>query len=390
MHTTHIMRNAFSAMAIAFLAIVSTQAPAIANSKGEAIADHFIGLLSEYGASDVGYDGAEYDSSTDVTTIYDFRLVNPKEETEMTIKTLELRSVDLHASGSLSAESMVANILHLVEIDDDTQISIARMTILDPLFPLKEEIEDDNKNFVYRLASEVLIEDMVVEAEITVPVARIHISRGQLDGDIPNTMSFVIDNLVVQTKDIEDPDTREQLDKYGYREVDFSFSSNWTWDSGAEIATVGPLRFTVADMATVTFEMTAGNVTRELLMSLENEDKLMELAQLLTLVSAHYWVEDDTITDRVISIISDESDLSPSTMIGIWVDLSRRQLMDQGMPEDFIKMVVKATEYFLNNPGRMDISANPETPIPATQLMGSIMFGPAALVPLLNISVTAE
>ncbi len=390
MHTTRILRNAFSALAIAFLAIVTMQAPAIANSEGEAIADQFIRLLTEYGASDVGYDDAERDSGTDVTTIYNFRLVNPKEETEMTIKALELRSVNLHDDGSLSAESMVANILHLVEIDDDTLISITRMTIQDPLFPLEEEIDKDNNNFIYRLASEVLIEDMVVEAEITVPVARILISRGQLDGDIPNNISFVLDNLVVQTKDIEDPDSREQLDKFGYEEVDFSFSTDWTWDSNNEIATAGPVRFTVADMGTATFEMTAGNVTRELLTSLEDEDKLMELAQLLTLVSAHYWVEDDTITDRIISIMSDESDLSPSTLIGIWVDLSRRQLMDQGMPEDFIKMVVKATEYFLNNPGRIDFSANPETPIPATQLMGSIMFGPAALVPLLNISVTAE
>lgn len=390
MSTTRIIRNAFSAFAIAFLAIVSTQAPAIANSKGESIADHFIELLTEYGASDVGYDNAEYDSGTDVTTIYNFKLINPKEETEMTIKALEMRSVNLHANGSLSAASLVANNLELVEIDDDTHISIARMTVQDPLFPLKEDIDKDNNNFIYRLSSDVLIEDMVVVSDITVPVARIHISRGPLDGDIPNNMSFGLDNLVIQTKDIEDFDSREQLDKYGYEEVDFSFASDWTWDSGSEIATVGPLRFSVANMGTATFEMTAGNVTRELLMSLEDEDKIMDLAQLLTLVSAHYWVEDDTITDRVISIMSDESDLSPSTLIGIWVDLSRRQLMDQGMPEDFIKMVVKATEYFLNNPGRMDVSANPETPIPATQLMGSIMFGPAALVPLLNISVTAE
>jgi len=382
-----------SAFAVATLVLISVSgySPANANPAGIEIADRLIDLLKSYDAKDVSYDDADYDSGSDITTIYGFEMINPEGEGTLTIQNIQMTGVKLHASGALSADELVASKTLLAGLEDDASFNVRMITVQNPLFPEKSATEGKNNAFAYRLASEFLMENILIsDKDITVPIESIYIGRGPLDGDIPETLEFAVNNVVVQTDEISDPDPREQLEKFGYEEIDISFSSVWSWDSAAEEAVIGPISFSAVDMGTVTLDLSLGGVSRELLLAVEDRDRAMELAQLLSFISLQYALEDDSITDRVISVMSDEADLSPSTLIGIWVDLARRQMMDQELPEDFIKMVVKASEYFFNNPGTIRLAAEPEAPIPAGQLMGSVMFGPAALIAQLNITVTAE
>lgn len=215
-------------------------------------------------------------------------------------------------------------------------------------------------------------------------------TRSELVDDLPADVTFAVENVLVEADQIDDDEMKENLAKFGYDRIDISFSTTWSWDRDAEQASFGPIKLDLAEMGSVTAAFTVGGVTRELIDALEDEDRIFELAQMMSLVSLDYSFQDDSLTNRVIGAIADESDLSANTMIGIWVDLSRRQMMDQDIPEDFIDMVTSAFETFLRDPGRLSLAANPDEPIPVTQLMGSVWFGPAALIPLLNISVSAE
>lgn len=386
-------RTPFSLIILALLLPFTLQnvSPANANSQGIEIADQLMDLFASYDGVDPVYDDADYDSSSDITTIYGFLFENPKEDASLTIQRLEMLGVRIHASGAISADELVASKVTLDDRGDETAIAIGTMTVQDPLFPEKAIVDGKNKAFVYRLATEYLLEDTVIASEgKTLPIARIFARRGELDGDIPETFQLDIENVVFPVDDMDDPSSQEQLGRMGYDVLDISMSAIWSWDSAAERMDVGPLQVSIRDMGATTLELAVGGVSREFLLTFEDDDRRLELAQLMSFISLNYTVDDDSVTDRIINVMSEDADLSPNTMIGIWVDLARQQMTQLTLPEDFIKMVVKATEYFLNNPGRISLSAEPEAPIPAAQLMGSVMFGPAAIIPMLNITVTAE
>ncbi len=381
--------------AVAFAALMTIQAGSIssawANAAGTEIADRLVDLLTSYGAKDARYDDADYDSGSDIATIYGFSLSNPRARTSITVQNIQMAGVKLHAGGALSSDELFASKISLVNPDEGSSMSIRQITIVDPLFPEKAAVDGNNNAFFYRLASEFLIEDLVIRDEnLTVPIATIYANRGPLDGDIPETMDFVLENMIIQTEEVEDLDARENLEKFGYEEIDFSFSSVWSWDSSTEESVIGPVNFTVVDMGAVTIELTLGGVSREMLLALDDENRMMEMAQLLSFISLDYQAEDDSIIDRMVSSGAADANLSPSTMIGIWVDQLRQQMTDQDMPANFVKMFVTASEYFMNNPGTFTLLAEPKTPVLLSQLMGSVMFGPAAIIPLLNITVVAE
>jgi hypothetical protein len=386
-------RSTFSVLAFAVLVMTPAvgMSSAWANPAGREIADRFVDLLTSYDAKNVRYADANYDSASDVTTIYGFSLDNPKERSSLLVQDIQMTGVQLYDSGGLSADELLANEIRIEGSNSRERMSVRQITILNPVFPEKEVAEGENNTFIYRLASGIMIEDIVFQNEgMNVPIAAIYAGRGSLDGDIPEMMNFSVENMIIQTAEIEDREAAANLEKFGYEEINFSFSSFWSWDSSAEQAVIGPVSFFVEDMGNIMIQLSLGGVSRELIQSVGDKDRMMGLAQLLTLKSAYYQLEDDSITDRVISITAKEGDLSPSTLTGLWVDLARQQMQEMNLPEDFVTMVVKAFESFLTDPGTLAIAAEPQTPVLFSQLMGSVMFGPAAIIPLLNFTVTAE
>ena len=77
--------------------------------------------------------------------------------------------------------------------------------------------------------------------------------------------------------------------------------------------------------------------------------------------------------------------VSEDDVVALWLNQVRQGLAEAEMPESFNEMIMTAMQNYLTDPKSLSISVNPPQPIPAAQIMGSVMFGPAALIPLLNI-----
>ena len=146
---------------------------------------------------------------------------------------------------------------------------------------------------------------------------------------------------------------------------------------------------TVADAGGYKLKAEFGGITRELLQS-SGSDDIMEMAQQITFKSLNLVYTDDSAVGRALTMTAKKLGANKDDVIALWLEEVRKGLAAAETPDTFNEMVIEAVTRFLNDPNTLAVSFNPPQPLPAGQLMGALMFGPASLIPALNISIAAE
>lgn len=382
-------KNAVLFSCLMMLMIVGNWKPAFADNRADEVADRIEDLLKGYGATEISFSSATYDGAHDEVTITDLRVVGPEDEKAVVeADELILTGAITPVDGTLKADTIIL-ISGSAEDEDGEKLTFARMTELDVDVPTKAMVDNQGDAITYSVASEAVVENLVVGDDPRVLINRIHYLRGALEGQIPTSVSVKIEGIEVNIEDIDDEDGQKTLQELGYDTLNINIVADWSWNSDTNDSGVAPVRITVTDAGGYEFRTEFGGITYELLTA-TNAETAMQHVEKVTLKSAEFVYNDDSAMERMLSYSEREADIDRKAVIAIWLSKIRDGLAEAGAPKSFSEMVLNEFEIFFNNPEKLRISITPPQPVPAGQIMGSIMFGPGALIPLLNILVTAN
>ncbi|MBZ0218075.1 MAG: hypothetical protein K8F25_16075 [Fimbriimonadaceae bacterium] len=384
-----IFKNSVFVWCLAILLIAGGTKLANADNRADEVTERIVALLKGYGASEVSFSSTSYDSVHDEVTITDLKIVGPSDElTVVEADELVLNGAKTPDDGTLSADSIIV-IAGSGRDEDGEQLSFRRLTELEVFIPTKAMIDDEGDAITYSMMREAVIEYLVVGNDPKVPVKRIHYSRGALDGQVPTSFSIKVEGIAVDIADLDDEDAQEALRELGYDKLDMDMAVDWQWDRTTGNSGVSPVRITVTDAGGYEFHTEFGGITYELLTA-SNTETAMQHVEQITLKSAELVYNDNSAMDRMMAYGEREADVDRTGVIAIWLSKIRDGLTEAGAPESFNAMVLRELEIFLNDPQKLSVSLKPSQPVPASQIVGSIMFGPGVLIPLLNILVTAN
>lgn len=116
---------------------------------------------------------------------------------------------------------------------------------------------------------------------------------------------------------------------------------------------------------------------------------MMGLAQQLVYNGASIRFDDAGITAKALEFAGKQQGVDGAQMAQSVKGMLPMMLGAMNMP-DLQKQIETAVNAYLDDPKSLTVSANPEQPLPAPQIMGAAMGDPANLVKTLNVQVTAN
>ncbi len=390
--TARFLKNFVLLFSLTFVLYACDEAPNNAGSAGpraEEVASRLVALVEDHGKGKASYASATYNPSDDEVTITEFKVTAPTGESgSITVAELVLTGPKTPEDGTFSADSLIAT-NGVGSGDDDEKLTFARITEKEFFIPTKTMLDNDSGTVAYSMVREILVEEVVFGPDPTGSIARINYSRGELDNGLPKSIVATIDGIEMNVEDIGDEEVAANLRALGYEHLNLNASLDWEWDDSTSSMAVGPIVLTMVDAGADNLRIELGGITRDLLMA-TNSDDALELVQLITLNSFELVFKDDSITGRAIAYTAQQLGVDQDSVITLWLDQLRQGLAEIETPQTFNLMVISAAQKFLNDPKKFTISMNPSTPLPVSQVMGSFMFGPAAIIPLLNINMVAN
>ena len=215
------------------------------------------------------------------------------------------------------------------------------------------------------------------------------------------------EKFTVDLSVIEDADTRKTLEKLGYQTVEgyFELAGSWQPSDGSLELSQYDISINNAGTLGLTFEL--GGYTPDFIKSMQEMQKQMAsqpgggdnsaqglamlgLLQQLTFHSASIRFDDDSLTGKLLDMFAAQQGMKAS-------DLANQAkaivpfLMAQLNNPELTKQVTTAISTYLDNPQNIEITAEPENPVPFAVIMaGAMSPSPQDLLKTLGVSVTAN
>ena len=187
----------------------------------------------------------------------------------------------------------------------------------------------------------------------------------------------------------------------GYPQLTGDLTGSGAWDPQTGALSLDPLQLEVDNAGALSFSYTITGYTPSFIQSLAQLSKQMQaspqasdgagmavigLISQLYLRSAELSFTDRSLTNKLLDYYAKQN------------NTTRPQLVDQllgGLPlalaylqnPTFQAQVTDAVRSFLQNPRSIAISIAPQSPVPATQILGAAMGAPQTLPQILNMSV---
>jgi len=218
------------------------------------------------------------------------------------------------------------------------------------------------------------------------------------DGD-PETGAgstrFKVSNIAIPESVVATVDPSGTLKQLGYGALAFDLGGDGRLDvANDKLGFDFNMFYTARDMGTLKVGAAAGEVPMALVAELQKHDtqdtsKLMPLAQGIAVSRVTFRFEDQSITKRVLPLISKMQGMDEQTMIasaGAMIQLGLAQLKNSA----FTQQVVGAVNAFLKDPRSFTVSAKPSPPVTVMQVMSLDPANPGAAVGQLGVSFSAN
>ncbi|QDG77193.1 hypothetical protein [Labrenzia sp. PHM005] len=360
------------------------------DATGVPVADAFLKLLdSEEG--DVESYGAVAENGG-VITISDLVLKSDGDDDEkVTVATATLSDGMVLDNGRLKLGGLQLDNLELVA--DDGGMTMATMSATDVVLPAPEEIKDGTPNVdpSYKTveASTIQIND---ENGKIANIDKITSTIDSMDGDQPTSGRFAVTGIVIDVKQIQ-ADEAKTLQELGYETLSMNVSGSGKWDPDAATINIPDLKIDGQNAAALSLSVSLGGVTREVIEKLntssDNPDESMALMQNISVSNVKIRLDDASLTGRILDQEAKKAGIeTPQYVAGLTGSLPLMLGMLQN--KELEGQVAAAITQYLNDPGSLEISASPDSPVPFAQVMGAAMMAPQMIPQLLGVSIQAN
>jgi hypothetical protein len=203
---------------------------------------------------------------------------------------------------------------------------------------------------------------------------------------IPTRIEAVTKNASFPISLIEEDDARALFEELGLDVVKYSDETRMSWDADTQTLSIDPLAFTIEGGGSMDLRLEIGGVPRVVF---ENPEQAQMVLATATVNKASLTVRDARLISAFIDQQAKPAGLSPETLALGLADQAANEL---GPLKDtpFGQSLHGALKSFLVSPDELVITIEPETPVPAMQIMGVLATAPDTLPQLLNATVAAN
>jgi len=196
------------------------------------------------------------------------------------------------------------------------------------------------------------------------------------------------------------------LEELGYTELSGSALMEGSWQPSDGRMTLSRYEMNVDDAGTLSMSLDLAGYTPAFIRALEDIARQMEqqsggeneasqgmamlgLMQQLTLHGANVRFTDDSFTAKALDHVAEQQGSTPADLIA----MAKAAIPAQITPfvgADFAAQVSEAVGAFLESPGYIELSAQPQNPLPFALLAAAAMASPEMLVSQIGLSIKAN
>ena len=218
------------------------------------------------------------------------------------------------------------------------------------------------------------------------------------------TSEFGVDTFKADFQTGGEAKAAQALKDMGYQAIDGAMSGTANWDPKSGLLQLDPFDITIDNAGNFSFTYALSGYTPEFITSLQQVQAqmaaspdnsqatgmaMMGLISQLYLNSADITFIDDSLTDKVLDYYAKQNGQTRDQLSANLVGMLPAVLSYVQNPE-FQKEVTDAVTAYLADPQSLSITIAPQSPVPATQLVGAAMGAPQTLPSVLSLNVTAN
>lgn len=216
------------------------------------------------------------------------------------------------------------------------------------------------------------------------------------------TFTMALNDLKGNLAAIDDPKARPVIQALGYETITGRITGEGSWSLADGNLSIDEIVYDVDDAAALSISMDLDGYTLEMLQAIQElqanaanqSDEQMGLAMLgllqqLTLNSASIRIDDASLTGKVLDFIAAQQGTNRAQLVAQTKGVLPFLLAQLNNP-DFAAKVTAAAGQYLDEPSSIEISAEPASPVPFSQIMAAGMTAPQTLPQVLGATITAN
>ena len=386
-------------LAAGFALLVSTQLSSALDA--DDFAKKFAAAYASQGAN-ITYGGVSADGDT--VTLKDVGIEVPGEENGLALGDLTFNGVEEDGSGGYTAKSFTDDELEFSE--QDVKVTVSDLKVENLRIPGKPGAESVDDLLWYDSATTGPIA-LTIEGRDVFKASRSTTTTSKSSDGSRMDFDARVDGLEIDLSDVEDAQAQQTINGMGYQYLngDVVLNGHWAPETGEVALTEYAL--TLDDVGRLGMKFSISGYTLEFIKGLQqmqermaNQDDegqsqqamglaMMGMMQQLTFNSLSIRFDDASLTDKILDMVASRRGMSRDQMVqGLQGMLPL--MLAQFQNPDFQKQVTEAVSLYLSDPKSIEISAQPEAPLPFASVAGSAMGAPQTLPQVLNVSVTAN
>jgi len=205
-------------------------------------------------------------------------------------------------------------------------------------------------------------------------------------GAIPTDIRIDTENFELPVAYIEDPMAQAMLQSLGYNVLKIASKIALKWDERSQDLTLENADITLDDGVKIKLKAGVAGLPKSVI---ENPQNFMQAMATLAFRNVNFLVEDAVLVSGLIDYFAKMQNMPPEglrTMIVQIIDSQAGPLT--GTP--FVEELKTALGTFLENPKRLSLDLTPNSPVPFTQMLGTVSTAPDQMPTLLGANVSAN
>ena len=268
-----------------------------------------------------------------------------------------------------------------------------------------EESDDELAGIAFYEAARMDSLVAMMDGSELVSMRDVTMSATRPDGDRPMNFSGLARSIVIDLGAVEDPQAAMATQALGFDKINGSFTLTGTWSPQDGRLAIEKYDISVEEAGTLGFTFDISGYTPAFLKALREvqarmaeaseEEQAMQgmamlgLMQQLNLHGAKLRFDDNTLTQKVLAFVAAQQGAQPADIANQAKAILPFAMMQLNNPQ-LTAEVSAAVNAFLDNPESLEISIEPENPIPVALVAAGAMTAPQALPQQLGLRVRAN
>ncbi|OJU86718.1 MAG: hypothetical protein BGO06_14840 [Shinella sp. 65-6] len=394
------MRTSHFRALLAGAALATLASPAFALDGADLLAK----LNATYATSGVSISSSNVTADGSTVTLEGAQMKATGSEAPLKLGTITMEGVEEAGDGGNTVETVSFEDINVTEAE--TTVTAKDLSISGVSIPGKVVPGTLESLLMYESASAGPV-SVAAKGKEVFSMSGMEANVTRMDDDAGLEFDATMSDLKADLTSVEDPKTKEALDKIGLHALEGKVSMSGSWELASGKLAVDEYAFDFKDVGRLNLSLAFSGYTLDFLKNMQealktaeaNPNKeeanaamgmaMMGLVQQLTFDNASISFEDASITKKLLDYAGSEQGVTGDQMAQSLKGLVPIMIAQLNMP-DLQNQISAAVNTYLDDPKSLTISAEPKEPVPFPMIMGAAMGAPQTIPQVLGVTVTAN